>query len=286
MREVRKAEELTDSSLIAEVQLLDKYLDNSEGETLVVADSPTQKNLLVMNTCMNDDYYFTTAQTLLDLCATKESSSAGHLDLASPRIPSFLSSFSGKEFYDMPRIDQIISLGDDTMLDPDMNEEITPEGLTIARIYQAKDPSILALIDPLAYHIGNEIGFYDDNPSFLTYQPTGFYPSEATLTWSRGNEATLTFRPDVSEPADLKVMWDWFMTIGEQPCQVFANDTPVLDAVISTEDDYLLFYIPAEAYADTGLITLRFLFPDARQPDNGDTRTLAVAFQSLIIFMK
>lgn len=286
VHEVHKSEEITDQSLITEVRLLDKYLDTSESHTLVVADAPTQKNLLIMNTCMNDDYYVTTAQTLLDLCSTKESGAAGHLDLSSPRIPSLLSAFSGKEYYTVPQIKQIITLGDNTMMDPDMNEDVTPESLTIARIYQAKDPSILALIDPLAYHLENEISFYGDNPSFMTYQPAGFYPSEANLTWSRGNEATITFRPDLSEPADLRVAWNWLMTIGEQPCQVFANDTPVLDAVIFGADDYVLFNIPAESYADTGLVTLRFLFPEARQPDNGDTRTLAVAFQYLIIFKK
>ena len=76
------------------------------------------------------------------------------------------------------------------------------------------------------------------------------------------------------------------MTIGEQACQVFANDVPVLDAIITGSNDYIFFTVPAETYAETGSLTLRFLFPDARQPGNGDSRTLAVAFESIMLSEK
>ena len=290
VREVHRVEEVTDETRLAEVKVLDEYLDSVGGHTLVVADYPTQRNLLIMNTCMNDDYYFTQADTLLDLCATKEAGSAGHLDLSTPRIPDSLFAFSGRESYDIQRIDQIITLGDYAVLDPEMNEEVTPEGLTFAHIYRAKDPTVLALVDPLAYVMGEDILFYGvdgEEPNFLTYQPTGFYPSETTLTWSRSNEATLTIRPDIDEPVDLRAVWGWRMTIGEQPCQILANDTPVLDATITGTEDYIFFTIPAEAYAESnGLIKLTFLFPDACQPGNGDSRILAVAFESLMIMEK
>ena len=288
--EVQRTEKVTDEARVAEIRLLDKYLDSVDGGILVVADSPTQRNLLIMNTCMNDDYYFTQSETLLDLCATKEARSAGLLDLSTPRIPDPLYSFSGQESYNIQRIDRIITLGDYAVLDPEMNEDVTPEGLSFAHVYQAQDPSVLALVDPLAYITGEDILFYsegEEEPGFLAYQPTGFYPSETTLTWSRDNEATLTLRPDIVEPADLRAVWNWRLAIGDQHCQVLANDTPVLDAIISGTNDYIYFTIPAEAYADyNGLITLRFLFPDACQPGNGDARTLAVAFESIMIAEK
>ena len=43
------------------------------------------------------------------------------------------------------------------------------------------------------------------------------------------------------------------------------------------------FTVPAETYADTGLLTLSFYFPDAREPGNGDPRLLAAAFRSLVL---
>ena len=39
--------------------------------------------------------------------------------------------------------------------------------------------------------------------------------------------------------------------------------------------------IPAETAGKEGMVSFRFVFPDARLPENGDSRILAVAFREL-----
>ena len=240
-----------------------------------------------MNTLMNDDYTFATFNGVRDTLLKQEDPDAAQsIAVGDGCLPDTLHYYSGSETLNLDTIDQIVTLGEFSLLDPEMNKEVTPEGLTYYHVYKAKDPYHLSLLDPSLCPLDEEIFFYGPDAPFRNLRPIGFSNPENGFTWTNDTEATLTLRPDVSEPVDLRVSWAWRMTIGEQPCQVFANDIPVLDAVITGSNDYLFFTVPASAYAETGSITLRFLFPDARQPGNGDQRILAVAFESIMLCEK
>ena len=286
-RNAKEEEEITDTDLIAEVRTLDQYLDTVDGTVLVLSETSHEPELRAINTLMNDDYAFATFNGVRDtLLKQQDPDAAQSIPLGEGCLPDTLSYYTGSETLSLDTIDQIITLGEFSLLDPEMNEKVTPEGLTYYHVYQAKDPSRLSLLDPSLCPLDEEIFFYGPDAPFRNLRPTGFSNPENGFTWTNDTEATLTLRPDVSEPVDLRVSWAWRMTIGEQPCQVFANDIPVLDAVITGSNDYLFFTVPASAYAETGSITLRFLFPDARQPGNGDQRILAVAFESIMLCEK
>ena len=286
-RNAKEEEEITDADLIAEVQALDQYLDSVDGTVLVLSETSHEPELRAMNTLMNDDYAFATFNGVRDTLLKQEDPDAAQsIAVGDGCLPDTLHYYSGSETLNLDTIDQIVTLGEFSLLDPEMNEEVTPEGLTYYHVYKAKDPSRLSLLDPSLCPLDEEIFFYGPDAPFRNLRPTGFSNPENGFTWTNDTEATLTLRPDVSEPVDLRVSWAWRMTIGEQSCQVFANNVPVLDAVISGSNDYLFFTVPASAYAETGSITLRFLFPDARQPGNGDQRILAVAFESIMLCEK
>jgi len=95
------------------------------------------------------------------------------------------------------------------------------------------------------------------------------------------HEVTLSLRPDEIKP--LTASWQVAMTIGDQPFEVFANDTLVASGTLSAPDTIVTFEIPTESWQEKGLLTLRFSFPEAKQPGNGDPRILAVAFDSLTL---
>lgn len=286
-RNAKEEEEITDADLIAEVRTLDQYLDTVDGTVLVLSETSHEPELRAINTLMNDDYAFATFNGVRDtLLKQQDPDAVQSIPLGEGCLPDTLSYYTGSETLSLDTIDRIVTLGEFSLLDPEMNEEVTPEGLTYYHVYQAKDPSRLSLLDPSLCPLDEEIFFYGPDAPFRNLRPTGFSNPENGFTWTNDTEATLTLRPDVSEPVDLRVSWAWRMTIGEQSCQVFANDVPVLDGVISGSNDYLFFTVPASAYAETGSITLRFLFPDARQPGNGDQRILAVAFESIMLCEK
>ena len=287
VQSAKEEEEITDAGLIAEAQILDRHLDTADGTVLVLSETAHDPELRAINTIMNDDYAFATFSGVRETLLQQEDPAAAQsLPLGEGCLPDTLAYYTGSETLNLDSISQIVTVGEFSLLDPEMNEEITPEGLTWYHVYRAKDPSRLSMLDPSLYLLDEEIFFYGADAPFRNFRPTGFSHPENGFTWTNAEEASLTFRPDVSEPVDLRVSWAWRMTIGEQACQVFANDVPVLDAIITGSNDYIFFTVPADAYAETGSLTLRFLFPDARQPGNGDSRTLAVAFESIMLSEK
>ena len=279
----REEETVLEDDTAAEVRALDAALDELSGNTLIIVPDPEAKELLLLNTLSARDYTVACEADLLSLFPweTPPASAAWAVDPAEIPAPSGLSAFlSG---YGRATFENIVTLGTWHMLDPRQNRESAPNEGALFHIYKSGDPSRLNLLVPYNYKLGDEIRFQGNNPGFENYLPSGFSDPEENFTWSSGTETSLTFAPVLSEARELMVTWRWFMTNGEQPCEVYANGVLVRSETLSNEEKDIIFCIPADCYAETGTIVLRFVFPEAREPGNGDTRILAVAFDSLFI---
>ncbi len=73
------------------------------------------------------------------------------------------------------------------------------------------------------------------------------------------------------------------MTNGGQWCSIEAGDELVFDDLLPEGRNTISFDIPATAVSEDGRLEIRFLFPDACEPGNGDGRRLAAAFEQLRI---
>ena len=270
-----------DPDLLAEAVRLDECLDTLEGNILVAATSADDDFLAALAAVSDHDYAVTTFEGLRSLMTGPEGETRSRIDLSEPIVPC--PSDRLIETYSLNGIDTVVTVGDNSGLDPFTYEEITPSGVLSARVFRASDPAALSLLDPRACVLGEPVLFYGPDAGFLRLSPEGFSLPENGYTWSQADEVSLTLVPHVTEPCDLKCTWSYLMTNGNQPCLVLANDVPVFDGDIYGPADAASFIIPAGTYAETGVLTLRFFFPDAREPGNGDPRLLAVAFESITL---
>ena len=276
-------ESINDTSLLQEAKQLDQFLDSSDGPILMLADSPSDPQLKLLNTVLNDDYFFSTYSSVADVSTTSDQAAYIQLDLSNYPLQHPISEYAPQPTYETSNINWIVSIGDQNVLDSSRNTDITPEGLTSFHVYRASNPSQLALINPIVYTLGEPILFYGNNASFRKYHPQGFSSTEEGYTWTNGSEASLTLIPNTEKPCNLSAFWTWHWSLGVQICQLYANDVLLGDVEIYPGENDLYFYIPSMAYEDTGVLTLRFLFPTASQPGNGDSRLLAFAFESLTL---
>ena len=276
-------ESVTDMNLLAQMQKLDQALDRLDGNTLVIAPSKSDHFLKILNTVSNDNYAIIETDDLSRLRKEEglETSAAFSFDPHSLPIPD--PKFHIPAHYEISSIDYIVSFGECPLLDSDLNEDITPDGIQSFHLFKSKDPTALHMKDPLAYTLGEPILFYGIYPLFQSYEPAGFANTEANWTWTASNEVSLTLCPITDEPRELMATWTWRMTNGEQSCEIYANDMLVREEVLPDSERDLIFYVPAESYAETGVLTIRFVFPNAHEPGNGDPRLLAVAFDSLVL---
>ena len=279
VRDLVKASKVRDPQVLQEARILDSALDDGAGTTLLLAESPYDPALRLFNTLLDDEYLFVPSSHFRALA----SEGVSGVNLKETTLPAPFRRLTGRDYEGLAGLDRIILLGDSSLLDPDRAENITPEGISSLRVFRPMDPSVIPLRNPGEYLPGDTISFYGSGLSFRGFSPSGFSDTESAFTWSLGQEASLTLRPKMDQPKDLEAEWTWQMTVGDQPCRVYANDVPVLEDVLSSDVTETYFTVPAEAWADSGVLTLRFVFPEARQPNAQDTRLLAVAFRSLTL---
>lgn len=264
-RDVRRVSRLTDPEALAEVQRLDETMDTMDGSILVVADDRREPLLKLLNTVSNNDYLLLTKDEVLDRVLEQGPE-------AEPVV-----SLEGHP------VDDVVVLGSWDLMDPAKYTDVTPSDLPSFTLWKAEAPTDLSLLYPNTLAPGESIRFAGEDANYRRFYTTGFSAFEGSFTWTRKREVSLTLRPDVPEPCDLAVTWTWAMTNGDQSCEIYANDTPVCSQTLPSETNELAFTVPADSWSRTGSLTLRFVFQDARQPGNGDPRTLAVAFTSLTL---
>lgn len=136
--------------------------------------------------------------------------------------------------------------------------------------------------DATGYTLDTPILFYGAEANCPDYQVEGFSAVEPDYSWTNGQSASITLRPEIEEPVPLFAVFSISHPLGEQRCIVYANEEKVFDALLTEGGDYS-FRIPASVMADDRLICFRFDLPDAAQPGNGDARLLALAFRSFML---
>ena len=281
--DARTVESLT-PELSAQAEALAEAIRDPAQTLLVVTDDVQAPLLKALNTFSGRDYALTTLEDMRALSGSASLSPDGSVPASDAALPALIEGFSRPETWSLPRVDTVLVLPEGKrVLEPDAYEDITPREALPARLYRAKDPSRLTPLDRRSCFLEEPILFRGDQPNCVNYDLSGFSSPEPDYTWTDGDEASLTLRPRVPEPVQLLVTWECVAANGYQFCTVLANGTPVADLELTGESCALSFIVPAETYADTGLLTLTFLFPDAREPGNGDPRLLAAAFGSLTV---
>ena len=280
-RSARWEGKVRNPELAKEVTTLDETLDSLEGTVLVVTPYAHHPALKLLNTLSDNDYALAYSGDLRNNLMYHAEENLTALPMEALEIPVQFRRFSPAECYSLSSVDYILTVEDWDLIDPEQNEEITPEGVSSFRLYRAKDPSRLSLLDPCPYTVGDTIFFHGSDLNYLNYGPKGFSSPESEFTWSADHEVSLSLHPDTHKA--LSATWSTKVTNGDQPYEIWANDTQITSGTITEPDTTVSFEIPEDAWKEKGLLTLRFVFPDAKQPGNGDGRLLAVAFESIIL---
>ena len=159
-------------------------------------------------------------------------------------------------------------------------EDCTPEGVTFARVWRNEDPGRIDAQDLFAFRPGSAIRFTKENPDHLRFPVSGFSTPESGFTWSEGKETTITLIPAPDEETPTEIVWTWKMTNGQQSYEVWAGDEKLYEGSARGKGSAVI-PLPEALTGKREPVTVRFVFPDAKQPANGDPRVLAVAFESL-----
>ena len=160
--------------------------------------------------------------------------------------------------------------------------DCTPEGITFAKVWRNEDPGRIDAQDLFAFRPGDEIRITKENPDHLRFPVSGFSTPESGFTWSEGKETTITLVPAPEEEASLEILWTWKMTNGQQSYEVYAGDVLLCEGSARGKGSAVI-PVPDELTGKREPVTVRFVFPDAKQPANGDPRVLAVAFESVVL---
>lgn len=109
----------------------------------------------------------------------------------------------------------------------------------------------------------------------------GWSFAERDHRWSLGSSAKLVFLLDDAESAaDAQHLVLRFTTLGEQTVQISLNDEPLLERRFDGAEEVELRIEVPDSLLQEGENIVQFDLPDARKPDNGDARILAVALKS------
>ena len=258
---------------------LDSFLNGLEGKILMIRTGLTGETGRLIDTCCSAEYYLIEEDGLRR--AGAESPEPGVIRLREQDLFT-----DGTEIgaYCRPggaeRVDYVVCVGNVHRLDGRSMEDITPDGMTIAAVYRNADPETLDVTNLYALAPGEHILFTRDEAGTERFPSSGFSHPEAEFTWTEGNEATIRFRPEAGRFISPGLYWSWEQTIGSQRYEVYADDSLIAEGTAEGKAETVI-PIPESAAEKDGIICFRFVFPDARQPENGDPRMLAVAFSEL-----
>ena len=270
LAQLRQEKNTVSGELREEAKTLAGYLDTLDGSILFIALDPGGDEQRLADLYCDTDHYLVGMDTLRKMA----------VDAAEPGV--VLPGEAGRENSGLPeRTHYLVCRTGELELFSSQYRECTPEGVSFMRVYRSEDPGRIDATDLFALHTGETVRFTRENPEHLGYPVSGFSDPESGFTWTEGREATIRFIP-VSEgmrPVDL--VWTRKMTSGgEQGCRIYADDELLFDGTVNGGGE-LRIPIPQAKMEKNEPVTFRFVLPDARQPENGDQRFLAVAFVSL-----
>ena len=278
LKEAAKAGAPLSKDVQAQATELDRYLETLGGKTLIIrreADNPVNR---MIDTYCTEDCYSIDIEDLRTLAIRAPEPGILRLeDTTWPAEPWMGGNRKGAA----DRIDHIVCADTSLEFNGDSAQEITPDSLSFVQVYRNADPAVLDVTDLFTLREGEPIFFMERFPDYEKFPHSGFYYSEPDFTWTKDAEASITIKVPKGE-TPLQLTWCVAMTIGEQRCQVFANDRVVFDGLVNGRRE-LGIALPEDLTREGGMVTLRFVLPDARQPGNGDPRVLGIAFESLAL---
>lgn len=263
---------------LAQARLLEECLEPLSGNILFVRDREDSLSSRIADTYTDEMYYVADAESLHSV--VKQSPSAVTVPLSEAGLTDPLS-FVSAGYTSPAEIQWIVSADPTLLLSPRYAEEITPDGLTMYRVWRNTEPDLLPLPDPSAYTLGEEITFHGWDANFIAHVTTGFSGCEIDYTWSLGEESTVTLSPVGYRGGDLTLDWVWFTTLGNQRYEIYINDV-YLDSGDAFGPGETTITVPEDLLED-GQVTISFYYPDASTPGNGDERLLAFAFESVTL---
>ena len=118
---------------------------------------------------------------------------------------------------------------------------------------------------------------YDHNSPQLLFQ--SWYPAESQHRWSSGHSSSITFELDQQAPRAYELLIS-VSSFGIQRVEIFLNEQPVYTGELSGAQTTLNIALNS-GITHAGNNSLRFVLPDAQQPQTADPRVLALAFKRL-----
>lgn len=135
----------------------------------------------------------------------------------------------------------------------------------------------LKIFSPKRFESGETINFNQDGVGFLSWSTP-----EQTFRWSSGDKSKILFLLDRSKDGFKGTMILDFGTYGKQRIAILLNGTTIYSTEANSLNESLWVDFSPEILKD-GENMVEFVLPDARKPNNGDQRLLALAFKSFQI---
>ena len=275
-------QEAFSAGLAEQAQALGNSLAAADGKVLVISADPGSETQRLMDTYCDTDYCLIEKDALTRMAIDAEEPgmipAEGQAWTEGEKAGAF---HYAKDTEDgIGQVSYIVCPEGELTLTGGQYRDCTPEGVSFVRVYRNENPGRVDALDLFMLRPWDEIAFTKEHPDFLQYPVSGFSQPESGFTWTEGSEAEITLIPAAEEGGPLDLYWRWKMTIGEQPYAVYAGETLLTTGTANGTGDELI-EIPEELTGNREPITFRFVFPEARQPDNGDPRVLAVAFEAI-----
>ena len=266
----------------AQAKALGIYLAGLDGNVLAVASDPDSAAQRLMDTYCDADYRLIETDALRKMALEAEEQGVIPTEGTAWTEGDRTGALHFRE--DTERgigpVSYIVCSDSGLILSGKQYEDCTPEGVTFARVWRNEDPGRIDAQDLFAFRPGSAIRFTKENPDHLRFPVSGFSTPESGFTWSEGKETTITLIPAPDEETPTEIVWTWKMTNGQQSYEVWAGDEKLCEGSVRGKGSAVI-PLPEALTGKREPVTVRFVFPDAKQPANGDPRVLAVAFESL-----
>ena len=266
----------------AELIVLDRMMDEMDGNILVVKSSLFEPYGRMLDSIADDDYYVVQTSELQRLAF--EQPQVGTVVLEDARLESIAPMYTTDgSAYAIPSVAYIVTDDPTLRLSRRGNREITPEGFSVWRVYCLEDPTRIIVLDPEPYRVGETITFFGDDPTCLHYAGIGFSAPESQFTWTDGKRAEIMLNLDAAPERPLEMEISVAGVVAPQRYEIRING---VEAAAGTQGEggSIRFPLPPEAVRKIpGQLRMEIRLPDAVQPDNGDPRELGLAIRSVTV---
>lgn len=284
VKQARVEEAPPAAGLCEQAKELNRFLNAMNANVLMIRTDMTGETSRLIDTFCTGDYYAIEEKEVMSLAAGMPE--AGIIRLKEQVAIWDDTGIGAYCRTDIPegrtteRIDYIVCVGETRRPDSRSLEDVTPDGLNIASVYRNNDPEILDVRGWYTLRQGEPILFTINNPDYLCYPNSGFSHPESGFTWSEGKKTTIRFKPETGQFAFPGLYWSWKVTNGDQHYTVYADNVKIAEGETKGKT-MTMIPIPEEIANKDDMIEFRFEFPDARHPENGDTRILGIGFSEL-----